>query len=242
MTSRSALRKTRTQSVPNVRTPNDPDPSPAHSESSSSPDEAGNSLQDSESLAYGFLSRLLALEGVLALVGLAAGVWSGVEWTAMASLSGRSLLLGGLGGLGLVGIHLILLFPGGARNPLYRFVFRPIWDAFLSRLPDFSLVAIALIAVASGGAEEIFFRGWLQTQTNIVVASVVFGLCHIWGKEGIPYGLYATGMGFALGVLFEHTGHNLWAPALAHGINNFLGLLALKYGWFSRIHPERSAR
>lgn len=195
--------------------PTDPRPEPVANESTSH-----------------FVVLALLVEGTLALIGIGAGAWSGLSWSPMFRLVDGALLLGVLGGVGLFGLHMLLLFPGGKRNPLYRHIYKPLRHFLEPRLPDVGLGSIVLVAVLSGVGEEILFRGWLQTQTGIVTASVLFGVAHIWGKEGIPYGLYAIGMGFVLGGLFEYTGQTLWAPVLAHAVNNLLGFLALKYGWF----------
>lgn len=211
--------------------------SSSESGGSSPSDEAAPPEPDSDEQSRQFVLLALFFEGGLAFVGVMAGVWSGLEWGAMVQLTAGSFLLGVGGGLGLFGLHFLLLFPGGNRNPLYRHIYKPLRHFLLPRLPDIGIGGIVLIAMISGLGEEILFRGWLQTQTDIVVASVLFGVVHIWGKEGIPYGLYAIGMGFVLGGLFEYTGRNLWAPVLAHAVNNLLGFLALKYRWF----PEASS-
>lgn len=179
-----------------------------------------------------FLHLLLLSEGALAIVGWAAGAWVGIDWPSMVQLNRTALLIGLSGGIGLFGLHVLLLTPGGTRNPLYRLILQPLQAALSSWVSRLHIPAILLLAAASGVAEEIFFRGWLQTQFGLVAASILFGLCHIWSKDALPYGLYAMGMGFVLGLLFEQTECNLWAPALAHAINNLLGFLALKYRWF----------
>ncbi len=211
---------------------------------SSEPDRASSSPGDHDSSAERrpepspnesasqFVLLALLVEGALAVIGIAVGVWSGIDWIPMFRPVDGALVLGVLGGVGLFGLHVLLLFPGGERNPLYRHIYKPLRHFLGPRLPDVGLGSIVLVAVLSGVGEEILFRGWLQTQGGIVVASVLFGGAHIWGKEGIPYGLYAIGMGFVLGGLFEYTGQTLWAPILAHAVNNLLGFLALKYGWF----------
>lgn len=139
--------------------------------------------------------------------------------------------LGVLGGLGLVAAHLALVLSGGRRNPFYRRIYVPLHSMLRPWARSTSVAAIIGIALASGIEEELVFRGWLQTQTNVVVASLLFGAAHLWGRGALPYGAYATLMGFGLGGLFAYTGQHLWAPALAHVFNNLVGLLALRYNW-----------
>jgi hypothetical protein len=81
-----------------------------------------------------------------------------------------------------------------------------------------------LLALASGIAEEMFFRGALQPEVGIFWASALFGACHFLPRrEFALWSLYATGMGFALGWLFEWTGH-LLAPVAAHVVVNGINL------------------
>lgn len=174
---------------------------------------------------------ILGTEAGLALLAWMAGRWSGVDWARMVSPTAEGVSLGVLGGLGFVALHLVLILPGGSGNPLYRRIYVPLRRMVQPWARSTSVIALVGVALASGIAEELFFRGWLQTQTNIVLASLVFGAAHLWGREALPYGAYATLMGFGLGGLFAYTGQHLWAPALAHVLNNLLGLLALRYDW-----------
>ncbi|MFO8098965.1 MAG: CPBP family glutamic-type intramembrane protease, partial [Salinibacter sp.] len=76
--------------------------------------------------------------------------------------------------------------------------------------------------------------GWLQAEVGLVGASLLFGAAHVWSREALPYGLYAAAMGGLLGGLLVVT-HSLWAPILAHALNNVLGFWALKNEWLPRI-------
>jgi hypothetical protein len=77
-----------------------------------------------------------------------------------------------------------------------------------------------VLAVASGVAEEAFFRGVLQPALGWLPASLIFGLVHFAPKRDLlPWTGFALGAGLVLGGLFEFTG-NLVAPIVAHvGIN-----------------------
>ncbi|MFB6346711.1 MAG: lysostaphin resistance A-like protein [bacterium] len=185
-------------------------------------------LADEGDFRNRFVTITLLFEACLALLGLAFGTWSGVAWKPLIVLNPDAIFVGLAGGVGLFLTHLLLLYPGGESNPLYRYIFKPFKESLLSRIPSLDVEDIIFISVLSGLGEEILFRGWLQMEFGIVLASVLFGLIHIWGKEGIGYGIYAIGMGFVLGYLFQYTGYNLWAPVTAHAVNNFLGLLAIE--------------
>lgn len=178
-----------------------------------------------------FVSVVVATEVVLGLVAVGFASWAGLDWHSMFRPAGFDVLLGVLSGLGVTAVHLLLLFPGGERNPLYRTIYVPLYHTLRPELANTAAGPICLLAVSSGVAEELFFRGWLQTEVGIILASVLFGAAHIWNREALPYGLYATGMGFVLGGLFMYTQQRLWAPILAHVINNLIGLLALAYNW-----------
>jgi len=88
--------------------------------------------------------------------------------------------------------------------------------------PDL-FAAVVVIGVLAGSAEEVFFRGYMQTRlrerwpaaTAVVVTSVAFGLLHL---EWIHAAL-ALGLGLWLGFVTERAGSAL--PAVtAHVINN----------------------
>lgn len=83
--------------------------------------------------------------------------------------------------------------------------------------------AVVVIGVLAGGAEEVFFRGWMQTRLRehwpasraVVVTSVAFGLMHLeW-----LHATLAVALSLWLGFVTEQTGSALPAVA-AHVINN----------------------
>ena len=90
--------------------------------------------------------------------------------------------------------------------------------------PDLFL-AVVIVGVLAGTAEEIFFRGYMQTRlaqrlprrTAVLVTGVCFGAFHLdW-----LHGLLALALGLYLGWITELTGSAL--PAVAcHVINNAL--------------------
>jgi len=88
-----------------------------------------------------------------------------------------------------------------------------------------------LLALASGMAEEMLFRGALQPAVGLFWASVIFGACHFLPRKELAlWSLYAVAMGFAFGWLYEWTGH-LAAPIVAHTVVNGINLprLARRY-------------
>ncbi len=179
-------------------------------------------------IANHITSSLIIFEGLVGLAGLVIGAWAGVPWGRVFAYDLQAILLGVGAGLVMFLVHLLLMFPGGEKNPLYRWIYRPFARALLKPLKLLGLEDIFIIACISGFGEEIFFRGFLQWQFGLIPASIIFGVIHIWGKKAIPYALYAIAMGFYLGGLYIYT-DNIWTPILGHLINNLLGLLAIKY-------------
>jgi len=95
------------------------------------------------------------------------------------------------------------------------------------RVPD-----AVLLALASGIAEEMLFRGALQPRVGWLVASVVFGLVHfVPRREFLPWTAFAVLAGLLFGGLFALTG-NLVAPVTAHFVVNAVNLpvLVRRYG------------
>jgi membrane protease YdiL (CAAX protease family) len=83
------------------------------------------------------------------------------------------------------------------------------------------------LALASGVAEEAFFRGALQPRVGLLAASVLFGLAHLSVTPALrAWTALALASGLGLGLLFEATG-SLVAPVTAHALVNALGLWSL---------------
>lgn len=81
-----------------------------------------------------------------------------------------------------------------------------------------------LLALASGIAEEMLFRGALQPAVGLFWASLIFGACHFLPrKELMVWSVYAVLMGFAFGWLYQWTGQ-LLAPVAAHTLVNGINL------------------
>ena len=89
-----------------------------------------------------------------------------------------------------------------------------------------------LLSALAGMSEEIFFRGVLQREVGIVLASVIFGLCH---ALSLAYVVWAIVVGCYLGWLAQWEGH-FWVPIIAHTVVDLVGL------WYiSRVMGPRLA-
>jgi membrane protease YdiL (CAAX protease family) len=79
-------------------------------------------------------------------------------------------------------------------------------------------------ALASGFAEEAFFRGALQPRVGLLAATVLFAAAHYVPRRGLRvWSLFALAAGALFGALYEWSG-DLLAPAVAHAVVNGLNL------------------
>ena len=129
-------------------------------------------------------------------------------------------LLWGLGaGVGL----LALWFAGRAVLPVARDLERAIADVLAGLTPSDAL-ALALI---SGFAEELFFRGAVQGSWGLMPATVIFALLHTGpGRPFLLWTAFALVAGAVFGGLTLARG-NLLAPITAHVLVNAVNLRRL---------------
>jgi len=130
-----------------------------------------------------------------------------------------------------------LLLGGGVLALSHVMTVRSRWGEGLARslaraLGPLTVPEALLLALASGTAEEMFFRGALQPRVGWLVASLLFGAMHfVPRREFLPWTGFAIAVGLLLGWAFDYTG-NLVAPVVAHvvinGVN--LPLLTRRYG------------
>lgn len=178
-----------------------------------------------------FILRALLIEGSLIPVALIWAYFRKMTWQPLFSPVFPYCWIGIGAGLLLIGVNYAILEYGAPRWSFFRQIKR-LMDVevtpFFRTLP---LPGIAALAVCSGIAEEMLFRGVLQAQVGLFAASLLFGAAHVWRKDALPYGVYAAVTGVYLGGLYAIT-HSLWAPILAHGINNFVAI------WYCRRSPD----
>lgn len=83
---------------------------------------------------------------------------------------------------------------------------------------------IALVALTSGVAEELFFRGAMQPSLGLWATSLLFGALHVGPSRAfLPWTLSALAMGLLFGALFALTGE-LVGPVVAHVLINYENL------------------
>ena len=173
-------------------------------------------------------SRLLVValagEGLLTGVALAWIRLRGLGVEAGDPVAGLGLGLGAAVLLALVNYAVLRLAPAiqpvRAIRRLYRETLRPL---FATARP-FEIVGVSL---AAGVGEELLFRGAVQAEFGLVVASLLFGLAHIGGRSSVVFGLWVVVMGFGLGGL-AHAAGGLMAPIVAHAAYDAMAITFIR--------------
>jgi len=169
------------------------------------------------------LSTVIVIEA--ALLGVAA-VWCLVSdidlLPALQNARPEHFLLGGVIGIALSVFGLFM-----TRVESFKSFHQLVYEIMGPLFAHSKIVDIALIAMASGFCEEVFYRGVLQTQFGIWTASLIFGFCHYAGKQFYLYVIWATLAGYLFGVLFEMS-HSLWLAIMAHAVSNFVSIVILR--------------
>jgi membrane protease YdiL (CAAX protease family) len=194
----------------------------------------------------------LAAEGGLVALALLLASWWGhnpwgnLQWTSDMLLANlAAIVMGAVAALPIMaGLVYFDRHPSEWLLPLKQSVDREVVPLFAHcGIPEF-----ALIALAAGFGEELFFRGLLQggiareitgvwgTVAGLVVGSATFGVCHWLNRE---YALIASLIGVYLGLLLIVTG-NLLAPIIAHALYDFFALWYLLF--YRQQATPRSAR
>lgn len=136
-------------------------------------------------------------------------------------LIGKGLFLG----LALFGLVLVNYLYVGFLTEWSKRVVLPV-------LKQFEFKWLLAMGGLAGVSEELFFRGALQPLIGIILASLLFGFVHYYGKRDLlPYGIIAAVMGLIMGLAFEAT-NSLVVPVVAHSTYNVAVILALKKGVF----------
>ncbi|MAG56308.1 MAG: hypothetical protein CMJ83_08465 [Planctomycetes bacterium] len=152
-----------------------------------------------------------------------------VHGTRLATDVGIGLLVG----LGLVTVTWLLVRMLGSLQEL-EVEFRKV----LGPLP---LSQILLLALLSGVAEELMFRGAMQPWLGWVATSLIFGGLHfVPSTTFLPWTMFAIGAGFLFGWLFDER-QSLIAPMVAHVVVNAINLYLIVNGKRAPITPRELA-
>jgi membrane protease YdiL (CAAX protease family) len=175
--------------------------------------------------------RLYRLGWILYLMMAVAGIlWIGIRERGPIPLGlfldRRDWWLDALLGLGAGGLLLGLWRGAEEASPLARKLQEQL-SAILGALTGSEAFALALL---SGFAEELFFRGAIQGQWGWLPATVLFSLLHTGpGKHFRLWTVFAALAGALFGGLMLWRG-NLLAPVLAHTLVNGVNLRRLARG------------
>jgi len=200
---------------------------------------AADPREDASGHGRNVAALAVAFEGGLGLLALLLGwllgVWPvpGMERTGVAWGDQLPALAWGVAATGpmLLGFWLIDRFAWGPLAALKADVERLVVPVFRNS----SIVDLALVALAAGIGEEMLFRGlvqhglanWLGPPWGIwlalAIASAAFGCAHMLSAT---YAILAALIGLYLGLLLIFSG-NLLAPAVAHGLYDFVALVYL---------------
>lgn len=121
-------------------------------------------------------------------------------------------------------------------SPMLRI--RYFMDGTVRRMfQPWNVLQLFILSALAGIGEELLFRGAIQsnliphmgTTGAILVASILFGLCHFITPA---YAVMTCVMGVYLGLLHLYT-DNLLVPMVTHGIYDFVALI-----YFLRIHTS----
>jgi membrane protease YdiL (CAAX protease family) len=133
---------------------------------------------------------------------------------------------GVLHGFGAGCILVVLTWLTGARVRALRLL----KEEFRSTLGDISSLQILGLALLSGVAEELLFRGTLQPWLGLSWSAVIFGLLHVVPNVVyLPWTIFALITGFIFGWLYENC-DTLAAPITAHITVNWLNLWLIVRG------------
>ena len=90
------------------------------------------------------------------------------------------------------------------------------------------------IAACAALGEELFFRGFIQTELGILIASMLFSLMH-FGPAAKRYAsiafLYFL-IGIYFGVIVQHFA-SLWIAIITHALYDYIALIYMKYFYIS---------
>lgn len=146
------------------------------------------------------------------------GVWEQMQ----ASMGG--VLWGVLGALPPLLTVPLILSEWGSRLPGVRGLRRGLTMVLREVLGGIGPGEAVLLSAMAGLSEEVFFRGVLQAEIGLPLASLIFGFLH---PINPAYVIWAVLLGAYLGGAYLLT-DSLLVPILIHGLLDFGGIV---YGW-----------
>ena len=167
----------------------------------------------------------LAGEGLLTAVALAWIRLRGLAVEAGDPMVGLGLGIGAAVLLALVNYAVLRLAPAIQPVRAIRRVYREMLRPLFATVRPLEIVGVSL---AAGVGEELLFRGAVQAEFGLAIASVLFGLAHIGGRSSVVFGLWVAVMGFGLGGL-AHAAGGLLAPIVAHAAYDAMAISFIRW-------------
>ena len=158
-------------------------------------------------------------------------------------------------------ILLVGVLVGIGMEALELFATQPLLTKLLNKGPDLEefrrmigntlllIIGITLAWVLAAFGEETVWRGYMMHRAtdlfgrsetgwiiSAILVSILFGLAHfLQGPTGVIENIID---GAILAGLYFATGRNLWAPIIAHGIQDTVDVLLIYLGMYPGLRPE----
>ena len=183
------------------------------------------------------LKAVLMVESMVFIAAIAFIFLFGIDVLSLLTVTLKDLIVVMFATMILIASNFIVVYVLPNYIPFFK-PLRKAYDEVCGLVINADWFVIVVVALFSGIAEEFLFRGAIQQQFGIVVASLVFGFCHIANKITIFYGLYAIVIGFFMGELLIYTG-SLIVPILVHIINNAIAMPIMQrnYKKINSVNP-----
>jgi membrane protease YdiL (CAAX protease family) len=168
--------------------------------------------------------------GIVVLFAFGYAVFSGTSKTLFGEQApSGAWILGGIG----VGLAVVAACHLGRRS--MAFLERAA-DALTEVLGPVSYESAVILALLSGFAEELLFRGALWPHLGLWGTTFLFGIVHFVPRRGLfGYPVFAAIVGLLLGAMRQQSG-SLLPPILAHVVINGLNL-----AWLEKRRRARAA-
>lgn len=179
------------------------------------------------------LIAVIAVESIAVVVAVVCAHFLNIDLFSKIIITVKTTVIGIIASLILISINFVAVF---VLPKVIKFlqVLRTAYDEVSILVVDLKWYSTIIIALFSGIAEELFFRGLLQYMVGIALASIIFGFCHIGNRKTVSYGIYTVLIGFYLGGLLIYT-QSLWVPILVHIINNAVAIPVMQWHYKKNI-------
>lgn len=183
------------------------------------------------------ITLVATMEGILFLITLVWGYFGKINPFLAIQFNLTDIILAFIATAILIGLNFLAVNILSKFIPFFRSL-KSIYAELAEIAINISLPGALIVAIISGFVEEFFFRGILQEQFGLIIASIVFGLFHIGNSKTLSYGIYTILIGFYLGWLYISTG-NLLVPITVHCLNNFLAFPYMRY-YYNKYVKEKT--